>query len=137
MEWLCLDKEENMLFELVDSGWLQRTSDLEYMMHPIISFTVKNEITPKIQDCINLVTALSKSILLEAGNNYLRVSSLSPSFFLSDSTAQSAHFLHSSSQSRLSKHISDIILYARFSITPFSFLLLIYSKALHTSFPQS
>lgn len=72
-EWLCLDKEENMLFELVDSGWLQRTSDMEYMMHPIISFTVKNEIAPSIQDCINLVTALSETILLEAGSNYLQI----------------------------------------------------------------
>lgn len=77
-KWLCLDKEENMLFELVDSGWLQRTSDLEYMMHPIISFTVKNEITPAIQDCINLVTALSEAILLEAGSNYLQVFSYLP-----------------------------------------------------------
>lgn len=77
-EWLCLDKEENMLFELVDSGWLQRTSDLEYMMHPIVSFTVKKEITPAIQDCINLVTALSEAILLEAGSNYLHVFSYLP-----------------------------------------------------------
>lgn len=72
-EWLSLDKEENMLFELADSGWLQRTSDLEYMMHPIISFTVKNEVTPTIKDCVNLVTALSEYILLEPGSNYLHV----------------------------------------------------------------
>lgn len=71
--WLNLDKEENLLYDLVDSGWLQRTSDFEYMMHPVICYTVKKAASPQVEDCTNMIKALSQCIFLEAGSNYLHV----------------------------------------------------------------
>lgn len=71
VEWLNLDKDSGVLYDLVDSGWLQQV-DLEYTMHPVISFTVQQMISPSLEDCINLVTALSLCILVEPGDNYLR-----------------------------------------------------------------
>lgn len=71
IEWLDLDKDSGVLYDLVDSGWLQQV-DLEYTMHPIISFTVQQMVSPSLEDCINLVTALSLCISVEPGDNYLR-----------------------------------------------------------------
>lgn len=73
VDWLKLDEEENALCDLVDCGWLQRTSDFEYMMHPVIGYTVKNVMPPQVQECINLISALAQCIFLEAGSNYLQV----------------------------------------------------------------
>lgn len=71
VSWLALDEENNYLSNLVESGWLQ-IMDLEYTMHPIISFTVKNTIVPALTDCLNMLIALSACIRVEQGDNYLR-----------------------------------------------------------------
>lgn len=70
IDWLALNQENNYLVDLVDSGWLQRL-DFKYVMHPIISHTVKNTIHPIFLDCSNLIAALSKCIQVKATDNFL------------------------------------------------------------------
>ena len=71
--WLGLNNEENQLHELVEWGWLQKPSELEFLMHPIISDTVKREANPSFLDCEKLIEALSEIVRIEEGSNYLKV----------------------------------------------------------------
>ncbi len=71
VDWLTLDSEQNYLIDLVDLGWIQKIEQ-EYMMHPIISYTVKSTLSPIIQDCYNLIVSLSKKIKNMPGDNYLK-----------------------------------------------------------------
>lgn len=71
IDWLSLNEERNSLVDLADAGWLQQ-HDSEYMMHPIISYTVKTETIPTIQECSSLVESLSDCIRVESGDNYLK-----------------------------------------------------------------
>lgn len=71
--WLGLNNEVNQLHELVEWGWLQKTSELEFLMHPIISDTVKREANPSFLDCEKLIEALSEIVRIEEGSNYLKV----------------------------------------------------------------
>ena len=70
--WLGLDIENNVLYDLADSGWLERTEEFEYIMHPIISYTVRHKNPPLIEDCASLIQALSETITVKEGDNYLQ-----------------------------------------------------------------
>lgn len=72
IEWLELDIENNVLYDLADSGWLERTKEFDYIMHPIIAYTVKHTNPPLIKDCAALINALSEIITVNAGENYLK-----------------------------------------------------------------
>lgn len=71
VEWLALEEDSGSLYDLAESGWLQ-LSGMEYTMHPVVSFTVVQMESPQIDDSINLVRALSNSILVKPGDNYLK-----------------------------------------------------------------
>lgn len=70
VNWLLLDEESGILYDLAETGWLQ-LSEMEYTMHPVISFTVKYMTSPLLRECVNLVTALSGCISVRPGDNYL------------------------------------------------------------------
>jgi len=67
-EWLDLDHERNVIHDLYASGWLQQDED-GYLMHPIISYTVKAELMPTFEDCGKLVSTLAERIALTNTKN--------------------------------------------------------------------
>lgn len=73
VSWLELDEEENPLQKLTDMGWIQRTEDFEYMMHPVINFTVREMAAPVIEDCKPLVYHLSGCLKIKEDQNYLEI----------------------------------------------------------------
>ena len=60
-DWLDLDHESNAIHDLYASGWLQQDED-GYLMHPIISYTVKAELVPTFFECARLISAFIDSI---------------------------------------------------------------------------
>ncbi|MCL2123831.1 MAG: tetratricopeptide repeat protein, partial [Desulfovibrionaceae bacterium] len=62
-EWLGLDSENNAIHGLYEFGWLQYSEDYEgYLMHPIISYTVRTDLQPTFMECARLLTAFIDSI---------------------------------------------------------------------------
>ena len=61
-DWLDLDNESSIFRQLYDSGWLQYSDEDGYLMHPIISYTVKAELTPVLSDCLMLTESLVDAI---------------------------------------------------------------------------
>lgn len=71
LEWFHLDEEENALLDLVDSGWIQCSLEYEYMMHPIISYTIRENSNIEIENCKILIQNLTEEIALTDNDNYL------------------------------------------------------------------
>lgn len=69
--WLELNREENELSNLVDVGWIQRTKDNEYLMHPIIAYSVRKMSIPQLEDCLSMIKSFIQLLLLEEEKNYL------------------------------------------------------------------
>jgi len=77
-EWLDLDDESSIFRQLYDFGWLQYSEEDGYLMHPIISYTVKAELVPSFQDCERLTNALCKAIDFTAMQKVLEVLEFTP-----------------------------------------------------------
>ena len=73
LEWFHLDEEENALLDLVDSGWIQCSLEYEYMMHPIISYTIRENSNIEIENCKILIQNLTEEIALTDNDNYLAI----------------------------------------------------------------
>ncbi|HCC34157.1 MAG TPA: hypothetical protein DEQ02_00370 [Ruminococcaceae bacterium] len=61
-EWLALDDESAIFRNLYDAGWLQYSGEDGYLMHPVISYTVKRELAPTFFECARLVSAFIDAI---------------------------------------------------------------------------
>ena len=61
-EWLSLDEESSIFRQLYDSGWLQYSDEDGYLMHPIISYTVRAELSPLLNSCLKLIVSLIDAI---------------------------------------------------------------------------
>ena len=68
--WLCISEEDHVLWELVDLGWIEKIDEFEFMMHPIISYTVKRMLKPKYKECRLLIGNLALEIDLYNDNDY-------------------------------------------------------------------
>lgn len=73
ISWLELNREENKLSNLVDTGWIQQTSDNEYLMHPVIAYSVRKTSNPQLEDCLSIIKRFIQLLLLEEEKNYLDV----------------------------------------------------------------
>ena len=73
IQWMNLDRETSELMDLYDSGWLERSEDGKYSMHPLISYTIKKYAPPYIKDCRSLIKNLGKQIQINDGCNYWEI----------------------------------------------------------------
>lgn len=70
VSWLSLNEENNLLFDLYESGWLQY-SEYEYVMHPVISYSVLKNNPPSFCDSRNLIIALAEEIKINTTDNFI------------------------------------------------------------------
>lgn len=73
MKWLGLNRETNLLFDLYNAGWLEKSENQEYSMHPLISYTVRKYNSPTLKDCFQLVSSMSEQIHITEGDNYVEL----------------------------------------------------------------
>ncbi len=70
ISWLALDEENNLLFDLYESGWLQ-CSEFDYAMHPVISYSILKNNPPSFNDSKTLILSLAEQIRVNATDNFL------------------------------------------------------------------
>lgn len=70
IDWLGLDEENNLLADLYDSGWLQ-CFGFEYVMHPVISYTIRKYHKPAFDECMCFVSSISQQIQITSSVPYL------------------------------------------------------------------
>ena len=70
ISWLALDEENNLLFDLYESGWLQ-CFEFDYAMHPVISYSILKNNPPSFNDSKTLILSLAEQIKVNATDNFL------------------------------------------------------------------